>query len=111
MNTRLNITLAVLTLAGAAAIATPSQAQLLGGGAGGAVSGAAGGITGNATGGINGSAGLPSTSGATGMAGGDHLHFTMLVDGQMVNPVEWWDAHWIADRVTRKLDALRPTTN
>jgi murein DD-endopeptidase MepM/ murein hydrolase activator NlpD len=49
-------------------------------------------------------------SGATGMAGGDHLHFTMLVDGQMVNPVEWWDAHWIADRVMRKLDALRPAT-
>jgi murein DD-endopeptidase MepM/ murein hydrolase activator NlpD len=34
-------------------------------------------------------------SGMTGLAGGDHLHFTMLVNGQMVNPVEWWDAHWI----------------
>jgi murein DD-endopeptidase MepM/ murein hydrolase activator NlpD len=44
-------------------------------------------------------------SGETGMAGGDHLHFTMLVDGQMVNPVEWWDPHWIADRITRKLVA------
>jgi len=42
-------------------------------------------------------------SGMTGMAGGDHLHFTMLVNGRMVNPVEWWDPHWIADRVTRKL--------
>ena len=21
----------------------------------------------------------------------------MLVSGRMVNPVEWWDAHWIAD--------------
>jgi len=21
----------------------------------------------------------------------------------MVNPVEWWDPHWIADRVERKL--------
>jgi len=39
----------------------------------------------------------------TGLAGGDHLHFTMLVGGRMVNPVEWWDAHWIADRVDRKL--------
>jgi hypothetical protein len=27
----------------------------------------------------------------------------MLVGGRMVNPVEWWDAHWIADRVERKL--------
>jgi len=42
-------------------------------------------------------------SGMTGLAGGDHLHFTMLVNGQMVNPVEWWDPHWIEDRVQRKL--------
>jgi murein DD-endopeptidase MepM/ murein hydrolase activator NlpD len=42
-------------------------------------------------------------SGMTGMAGGDHLHFTMLVNGKMVNPVEWWDAHWIQDRILRKL--------
>jgi murein DD-endopeptidase MepM/ murein hydrolase activator NlpD len=42
-------------------------------------------------------------SDSTGLAGGDHLHFTMLVGGRMVNPVEWWDAHWIADRVDRKL--------
>jgi len=39
----------------------------------------------------------------TGLAGGDHLHFTMLVGGRMVNPVEWWDPHWINDRVERKL--------
>jgi murein DD-endopeptidase MepM/ murein hydrolase activator NlpD len=44
-------------------------------------------------------------SGMTGMAGGDHLHFTMLVNGHMVNPVEWWDAHWIEDRILRKLRA------
>ncbi|MGE5244902.1 MAG: M23 family metallopeptidase [Betaproteobacteria bacterium] len=42
-------------------------------------------------------------SGMTGLAGGDHLHFTMLVNGRMVNPVEWWDPHWVADRVERKL--------
>jgi murein DD-endopeptidase MepM/ murein hydrolase activator NlpD len=42
-------------------------------------------------------------SGMTGMAQGDHLHYTMLVNGQMVNPVEWWDAHWIQDRIIRKL--------
>jgi murein DD-endopeptidase MepM/ murein hydrolase activator NlpD len=42
-------------------------------------------------------------SGMTGLAGGDHLHFTMLVSGHPVNPVEWWDAHWIQDRVERKL--------
>jgi murein DD-endopeptidase MepM/ murein hydrolase activator NlpD len=42
-------------------------------------------------------------SGMTGLAGGDHLHFTMLVQGRAVNPVEWWDPHWIADRIDRKL--------
>jgi murein DD-endopeptidase MepM/ murein hydrolase activator NlpD len=42
-------------------------------------------------------------SGMTGLAGGDHLHFSMLVNGQPVNAVEWWDAHWIEDRVLRKI--------
>jgi murein DD-endopeptidase MepM/ murein hydrolase activator NlpD len=42
-------------------------------------------------------------SGMTGLAGGDHLHFTLLVSGHPVNPVDWWDAHWIEDRVDRKL--------
>jgi murein DD-endopeptidase MepM/ murein hydrolase activator NlpD len=42
-------------------------------------------------------------SGKTGLAGGDHLHFTMLLRGLPVNPVEWWDPHWIQDRLARKL--------
>ena len=42
-------------------------------------------------------------SGMTGLAAGDHLHFTMLVGGHPVNPVEWWDPHWVQDRVERKL--------
>ncbi|HYE87164.1 MAG TPA: M23 family metallopeptidase [Vicinamibacterales bacterium] len=42
-------------------------------------------------------------TGITGLAGGDHLHFTMLVQGVPVNPVEWWDAHWLQDRVNRKI--------
>ena len=41
-------------------------------------------------------------TGATGLAGGDHLHFTTLVRGLPVNPVEWWDAAWIRDRVAAK---------
>jgi murein DD-endopeptidase MepM/ murein hydrolase activator NlpD len=48
-------------------------------------------------------------SGMTGLAGGDHLHFTMLVNGHMVNPVEWWDAHWIEDRILRKLKTTGAT--
>ena len=42
-------------------------------------------------------------SGSTGLAAGDHLHFTVLVNGQAVNATEWWDPHWIQDRVLRKL--------
>ena len=42
-------------------------------------------------------------SGQTGLAAGDHLHFTMLLDGVPVNPVEWWDPHWIRDRIEAKL--------
>ena len=49
-------------------------------------------------------------SGMTGLAGGDHLHFTMLVNGKMVNPVEWWDSHWIEDRILRKLRAAGTTS-
>jgi murein DD-endopeptidase MepM/ murein hydrolase activator NlpD len=47
-------------------------------------------------------------SGMTGLAGGDHLHFTMLVNGFAVNAVEWWDAHWLEDRVNRKIRAAAP---
>ena len=42
-------------------------------------------------------------TGVTGLAGGDHLHFTMLLQGTPVNPVEWWDGHWLQDRVLRKI--------
>jgi murein DD-endopeptidase MepM/ murein hydrolase activator NlpD len=50
-------------------------------------------------------------SGMTGLAGGDHLHFTTLVNGQAVNPVEWWDTKWMQDRVFRKItEAGGPTS-
>jgi hypothetical protein len=42
-------------------------------------------------------------SGSTGLAGGDHLHFSMQVDGVQITPVEWWDEHWIHDRILSKL--------
>jgi murein DD-endopeptidase MepM/ murein hydrolase activator NlpD len=47
-------------------------------------------------------------SGQTGLAGGDHLHFTLLLQGLPVSPVEWWDPHWIQDRVARKLGPALP---
>lgn len=49
--------------------------------------------------------GVLGTSGLTGLAGGDHLHFSILVAGEFVNPTEWWDPHWIKDNVTAKLSA------
>jgi len=39
--------------------------------------------------------GVIGTTGTTGMAGGDHLHFSMLVNGVLVNPIEWWDESWV----------------
>jgi murein DD-endopeptidase MepM/ murein hydrolase activator NlpD len=43
-------------------------------------------------------------SGETGLAGGDHLHFSILVRGNHVDPVEWWDPQWMRDHVTSKLE-------
>ena len=43
-------------------------------------------------------------SGQTGLAGGDHLHYATLLQGRPVSPVEWWDQHWIEDRILRKLE-------
>jgi len=42
-------------------------------------------------------------SGSTGLAGGDHLHFTMLLGGHAVTPVDWWSEQWVQDRILRKL--------
>jgi murein DD-endopeptidase MepM/ murein hydrolase activator NlpD len=41
-------------------------------------------------------------SGATGLAGGDHLHFTMLLGGNAITPIDWWSPQWVQDRVLRK---------
>jgi len=46
-------------------------------------------------------------SGATGLAGGDHLHFEILLQGRSVDPIEWLDAKWIRDNLTSKLPALQ----
>jgi murein DD-endopeptidase MepM/ murein hydrolase activator NlpD len=42
-------------------------------------------------------------SGSTGLAGGDHLHFTMLLGGNAITPIDWWSTQWVEDRITRKL--------
>lgn len=42
-------------------------------------------------------------SGATGMAFGDHVHFSMMVAGVQINPIEWWDEHWIKDHILSQI--------
>lgn len=44
-------------------------------------------------------------SGTSGMAGGDHLHFSILINGIFVNPLEWWDEQWL------KLNIEQPLAN
>nr|HID58954.1 M23 family metallopeptidase [Desulfobacterales bacterium] len=45
-------------------------------------------------------------TGSTGLAGGDHLHFGMIVQGTFVNPREWWDPLWVKHNVTEKIDSV-----
>lgn len=47
---------------------------------------------------------IMGTSGQTGMAGGDHIHFSMQLDGVQIDPREWWDGHWIKDHVARRVE-------
>lgn len=42
-------------------------------------------------------------TGTSGLAGGDHLHFDVLVAGRQVNPLEWWDATWLENNIVGKL--------
>lgn len=44
-------------------------------------------------------------SGATGLAGGDHLHFAVLVGKTYVDPVEWWDPKWVREHIDSRLIA------
>lgn len=41
-------------------------------------------------------------SGATGLAGGDHLHFAMMLGGTFIDPVEWFDGKWIQEHLEPK---------
>lgn len=44
-------------------------------------------------------------TGATGLAGGDHLHFSILVHGVFVDPLEWLDRKWLRDHIDPKLES------
>ena len=42
-------------------------------------------------------------TGQTGLAAGDHLHFSMILQGVQVNPLEWWDENWLDQHILAKL--------
>jgi murein DD-endopeptidase MepM/ murein hydrolase activator NlpD len=46
-------------------------------------------------------------TGTTGMAGGDHLHFSILVNGVFVTPKEWWDQNWINVTIEEPIKDLK----
>lgn len=46
-------------------------------------------------------------TGTTGLAGGDHLHFGMMVHNTFVTPVEWWDPKWINDNIMLKVEEAK----
>ncbi len=43
----------------------------------------------------------------TGLAGGDHLHFSVIVQGIFVNPIEWIDPRWVKSRIIAPLSLYR----
>jgi murein DD-endopeptidase MepM/ murein hydrolase activator NlpD len=45
-------------------------------------------------------------TGETGLAGGDHLHFSVHIHGTPVTPVEWWDERWVKNRILRRIRAV-----
>lgn len=42
-------------------------------------------------------------SDSSGLAAGDHLHFSVILLGEQVDAREWWDPHWTSDRILSKL--------
>jgi len=47
-------------------------------------------------------------TGATGLAGGDHLHFAVMVGDTYVDPLEWWDRKWVETHVDANLGPAAP---
>lgn len=47
------------------------------------------------------------TTGTTGLAAGDHVHFGVLVSGVAVQPLEWLDAKWVQSNITNRLNSKR----
>jgi murein DD-endopeptidase MepM/ murein hydrolase activator NlpD len=52
--------------------------------------------------------GVIGLTGTTGMAGGDHLHFSILINGIFVTPLEWWDKQWLQLNIEDILYGRKP---
>ncbi|MDL2286285.1 M23 family metallopeptidase [Desulfococcaceae bacterium OttesenSCG-928-F15] len=46
------------------------------------------------------------TTGLTGMVGGDHLHFGVVIGSRFVNPMEWLDAKWVENNILSKIRSV-----
>lgn len=51
------------------------------------------------------------STGETGLAFGDHLHFSIYVGGLPVEPIQWWDYNWVQTRITKSLTDAKKETN
>lgn len=51
-------------------------------------------------------------TGTTGLAGGDHLHYEIRVQGEPVSPIAWLDEKWVSEHIEEKIDffAAQQTT-
>jgi murein DD-endopeptidase MepM/ murein hydrolase activator NlpD len=47
---------------------------------------------------------IVGTTGTTGLAGGDHVHYGILVGGIPVQPLEWLDPAWVRNNITNRLN-------
>jgi hypothetical protein len=50
-------------------------------------------------------------TGATGLAGGDHLHLEILVQGTAVDPMQWLDDRWVEEPLARSLSLILESTS
>ena len=46
-------------------------------------------------------------TGATGLALGDHLHFSLLIQGIFVRPAEWMDTKWMQTNITDVIEGAK----
>ncbi|MDP2646145.1 MAG: M23 family metallopeptidase, partial [Desulfobacterales bacterium] len=46
-------------------------------------------------------------TGTSGLAGGDHLHYSMIVHNIFVNPLEWLDAGWVQNNILNKIEQVK----